>query len=456
MSTPGLAAATAKMRAHGSSPAQIEAFTAAYAQLAAGSTGLVPEADIDPLIDPPVLGAEPAAAGHGAFAQTAIIRLNGGIGTSMGLEAAKTLLPVRDGHSFLDLTVRQVLTARRTHGVRLPLIFMNSFRTQADTLAAVEQADGLAVAELPIDFLQSQFPKIRVDDLQPVSWPDDPDKEWCPPGHGEVFSAMAAAGVLDGLLAQGFRYVSIANGDNLGAAPSPHLAEWFAGTGAPFAMEVCLRTENDRKGGHLAVRKADGNLILRELAQTPPEDEAQFMDADRHRYFNTNNLWVDLVAVRALMAERGTHLGLPLIRNRKTVDPADPASPPVYQLESAMGAAIEVFPGATAIVVDRSRFLPVKTTNELLLVRSDLFELQPDFRLIPTRATQPRVDLDPQHYRLIADFEARFPHAVSLRAADSFRVVGDWTFGPEVRVEGRVELATDTPRTVPAGTVLTE
>ncbi len=454
MDTAGLTAAIAKMRDHGSADIEIEAFTAAYSQLAAGATGLVPEAEIDPLTDPPLLDDQPAGVGTRALAKTALIRLNGGLGTSMGLEAAKTLLPVRDGMSFLELTVRQVLAARREHDVKLPLVLMNSFRTREDTLEALAPHPELVVDDVPLDFMQSQIPKIRADDLMPVEWPADPSKEWCPPGHGEVFSAMASSGVMDALLGQGFRYVSIANGDNLGAAPSPVLAEWFAGTGAPFAMEVCLRTANDRKGGHLAIRKADGKLILRELAQTPPEDEALFMDADRHRFFNTNNLWVDLAALRELMGERGAHLGLPLIRNRKNVDPADPSSPAVFQLESAMGAAIEVFAGATAIVVPRSRFLPVKTTNELLLVRSDLFEVTADSRLVATTDRQPRIDLDPVHYRLMPDFEARFPQIPSLREATGFKVVGDWTFAENVKIVGQASLETDTPQVVAAGSVL--
>lgn len=454
MSNRGLTAAIAKMREHGSTESEIEAFAAAYEQLAAGATGLVPESEIDPLVDPPRLSDQPAAPDSEAFAQTVMVRLNGGLGTSMGLEAAKSLLPVRTGLSFLDLTVRQVLAARSRFGVRLPLLLMNSFRTRDDALEALAGYPELPLPGLPLDFLQSQNPKIRQDDLMPVDWPADPDKEWCPPGHGEVFSAMAAAGILDGLVDQGFRYVSIANGDNLGATPSPELAAWFAATGAPFAMEVCIRTANDRKGGHLAVRRADGRLILRELAQTPPEDEAKFMDPERHRYFNTNNLWVDLLALKELMGTRGAHLGLPLIRNRKTVDPSDPSSPAVYQLESAMGAAIEVFEGATAIVVDRSRFLPVKTTNDLLLVRSDIFDLTADNALVATRDTQPRVDLDPAFYRLLPDFEARFPYVPSLRDASGFKVVGDWTFEDDVTVVGDVELKTASPQVVTAGTVL--
>ena len=106
-----------------------------------------------------------------------------------------------------------------------------------------------------------------------------------------------------------------------------------------------------------------------------------------------------------------------------------------------MGAAIEVFKGATAIAVPRSRFQPVKTTNELLLLRSDVFDLGADSRLNQTVPDVPRVDLDGRFYKLIDDFEARVTVAPSLKAATSFVVKGDWTFDRPVVAEGAVTYA---------------
>ena len=143
----------------------------------------------------------------------------------------------------------------------------------------------------------------------------------------------------------------------------------------PFLMEVVEGTEADRKGGHIARRRADGQLVLRETAQTPPEDEESFRDYRRWRYYNTNSLWVDLRALADTLDERGGVLELPLIVNRKTVDPRDSDSTPVIQLESAMGAAIESFAGAALLLVPRTRFAPVKTTDDLLVLRSDAYRL---------------------------------------------------------------------------------
>ncbi|MCL2090349.1 MAG: UTP--glucose-1-phosphate uridylyltransferase [Micrococcales bacterium] len=455
MSEAGLRAAQQAMRAAQVDPVPIDVFTAYYRQLEAGATGLISEASIAPLTDPPRLDAVTVTddAARAALARTVIIKLNGGLGTSMGLDRAKSLLPVRDGRSFLDLLATQVLAARGIWDARLPLLFLTSFRTHDDTLAALHPYPGLPVDDLPLDVLQSREPKLRADDLTPVSWPADPELEWCPPGHGDVYPALLSAGVLDRLLDAGFAYASVSNSDNLGAGPDARVAGWFAASGAPYAAELCRRTVMDRKGGHLAVRRADGRLVLRDTAQTPADEMDCFTDTDRHPYFHTNNLWWDLAALRATLVERGGVLGLPLIRNVKTVDPTDPTSPQVVQVESAMGAAVEVFAGATAIVVDRSRFLPVKTTDELALLRSDAYAVTADARLRLVVENAPVVELA-QAYRTIAGFEERFAHGVpSLRRATSLRVLGDWTFGRDVTVVGDVVLG-PSGGVVPDGTVL--
>ncbi len=431
-----------KMRAAGISRPAMDNFARNWRLCASGDSGMIPETSIQPLLDPPQLTCLTIRPGdaQAAMQQTVMIKLNGGLGTSMGLDRAKTLLPVRDGRTFLDLIVAQVKHARATYRARLPLIFMNSFRTHDDTVDYLQRYPDLPVGDLPLDFLQSAEPKILADGLSPVEWPADPSLEWCPPGHGDIYASLLSSGLLDALIDAGFRYASIANGDNLGAAPNADLAGWFAASGAPYAAEVCPRTINDRKGGHLAIRRSDGQLILRETAQTPAEDLGFFTDEHRHPYFHTNNLWLNLVQLRDTLTERGGVLGLPLICNRKSVDPADPATPEVIQLETAMGAAIEVFPGAAAVAVGRDRFLPVKTTNELMLLRSDVFQLGRDGRLTAV-TTIPEIALDPDHYKLIQDFNRLVQVVPSLASARSLRVQGEWHFEEPCRISGDLELS---------------
>ncbi|MGV8845855.1 UTP--glucose-1-phosphate uridylyltransferase [Tessaracoccus sp.] len=459
MSQAGLEAAREKMRDAGVPTPAIEVFSHYYTLLESGETGLIREDSITPMVDVPFLSDVQISdeAAREAIGQTVVIKLNGGLGTSMGLDKAKTLLEVRDSLNFLDLIVRQVRDARTTWGARVPVLFMNSFRTEADTLGHLAQYEDLAVDGLPLSFMQNQEPKLRADDLTPVTWAADPSLEWCPPGHGDLYTALEGSGVLDDLVDAGFRYACVSNGDNLGAAPDATIAGWFAQSGAPYAAEVCRRTINDKKGGHLAVRKADGQLILRDTAQTAPEEMHYFTDEHRHPFFHTNNLWFDLVKLRDTLVERESVLGLPMIRNEKTVDPADASSTSVIQIESAMGAAIEVFEGATAICVGRERFQPVKTTNELLLLRSDVYDLGDDGLLVATSDSAPEIDLDSRYYKKVDGFAARIPHAPSLRNATALRVRGDWTFGANVRVEGEVELAdSGVPSHVEDGTQLAQ
>ncbi len=447
------------MHAAGVHATAIDVFSHYYRLLEGGETGVMAESDLEPLPIPSHIDDlhVDAHAGRAALAATAVVKLNGGLGTSMGMERAKSLLGVREGLSFLDVIVRQVQGARRTSSVPLPLIFMNSFRTREDSLAALAGYGDLVVDGVDLDFVQNREPKLRADDLTPVDWSADPDLTWCPPGHGDLYTALTTSGVLQQLLSAGYQYAFVSNSDNLGAFADPRIAGWFAASGAPFASEVCRRTAADRKGGHLAVRRSDGQLVLRESAQTAPEDRGSFSDVSRHRYFNTNNLWLDLRSLAEMMRRTGGVLGLPLIRNEKTVDPADKSSPAVIQIETAMGAAVEVFEGSQALEVDRSRFLPVKSTNDLLVLRSDVYALAADFSVQLARdGDAPYADLDSDFYKLIGDFDARFPSGPpSLARASSLVVHGDWTFEAGVTVEGDVEVdAAGSPGVIVTGTVL--
>jgi UTP--glucose-1-phosphate uridylyltransferase len=456
VSEEGLRASVEKMQSDGVADAAIRAFEHYYRQLEAGETGLVPEDSIEPTGDLPTLDELPsdADAEREALQKAIVLRLNGGLGTSMGLTGAKSLLEAKDGNSFLDIIARQVLALRAEHDARLPLVLMDSFSTREDSLAALAAHEDLD-AGLPLDFLQNKEPKLLVDGLKPVEWPDEPSLEWCPPGHGDLYTALVTSGMLEALLEQGFEYAFVANSDNLGAVLEPRILAWLRAERIPFLMEVTDRTEADRKGGHLAKRREDGRLVLRETAQTPEEDLEALQDITRHRYVNTNNLWVDLRALDTAMRERDGVLGLPLIRNEKTVDPSDKSSPAVYQIETAMGAAIEVFEGARALRVPRTRFAPVKTTDDLLALRSDAFQLTDDARVVLAggRKSAPFVALDSDHYKLLKDFEERFPAGPpSLVECDRFEVTGDVRFGAGVVARG--DVVVDGPREIEDGAVL--
>lgn len=435
----------------------ITVFEDYWDQLAAGAQGIVREDEIEPLVDVPELAAIEVGDDErrAALAQVAVVKLNGGLGTSMGMSGPKAALVARDGLTFLDVIVRQLIGLEERYGSRPPLLLMNSFRTRDASLEILERYPQMAKQALPLDFLQNMEPKLDAQTLSPVDWPEEPELEWCPPGHGDVYVALAASGLLDEMRAAGIRYAFISNSDNLGATCDPDIAAWLIAEGIPFAMEVAERTLNDRKGGHVAVRRSDGRLVLRESAMVLDEEQGLFQDTDRHQWFNTNNLWIDLDRLDALLRERDGVLGLPIIVNRKTVDPTRSESTPVIQVESAMGSAIESFEGSVALRVPRSRFRPVKTTNELLLLRSDAFELDEQSRVVSRiDGREPRVRLDGV-YKLVRDFDARFPSGPpSLRECTSFAVEGDVTFGADVRAVGDVEVVAQEPAEVADGTRL--
>jgi UDP-N-acetylglucosamine pyrophosphorylase len=432
-----------RMQAEGLPEIATRAFLRAVEFVEGGGATTIPESEIEAVGHLPRLAdlADYAAAGREAARHAVVIKLNGGLGTSMGLSKAKSLLPIREGLSFLDLIARQVLWQRKAWGVELPLVLMNSYRTRDDSLSALEKHPDLA-GRLPLDFLQHKVPRIDAETWLPVEWPADPSLEWCPPGHGDLYIALASSGMLDRLRAGGIRYAFVSNADNLGAVLDPAILGWMAECDLPFTMEVAERTEADKKGGHLARR--GGQLTLREVAQCPEADRAAFQDVEKHHFFNTNNLWLDLDALARTLEASPAGLALPIIKNEKYVSPKDPTSPRCFQLETAMGSAIECFEGAEALVVPRERFAPVKTTNDLLALWSDAYEMTEDARMVPVDPEAQRrqvIDLDARFFGHVDDLQARFSKgAPSLVDCSRFEVVGDHSFGEDVRVEGVVSL----------------
>ncbi len=440
-------AITSKMRSAGLTTPVIAAFLNAVHKAVAGETGLYPEASIEPVSSVPKL--EEAGPGPTQEAtllpQLAVIKLNGGLGTGMGLERAKSLIAVKGQATFLDFIARQILHLRGKEDQSAPLFYvMNSYSTQQDTLEYLRKYSGLG-RQGRLDFLQSKVPKLDTQSFRPVSWPQQPELEWCPPGHGDLYPSLLGSGLLTELTQRGIKYLFVSNADNLGATVDTRVLHYLASSGLSFLMEVAERTLADRKGGHLARRRSDGRLLLREAVQCPPEDEAHFQDIRRHRLFNTNNLWIRLDHLQTLLGQCSGALPLPLIKNFKTVDPRNPASPRVLQLESAMGAAIECFDRAGALLVPRSRFAPVKTTSDLLALRSDAYRVTEDSRLVLAESRQgqpPFIKLEDRHYKRLEDFETCFARGVpSLIACETLSVAGPVACEPGVICQGRVEVS---------------
>lgn len=448
-----LPAFIAKMKTAGLSPVVIDSFSYYYNKILAGKSGLIYDRDINCVefgdIDEYDQLKKFGNAGRRALGQTVKIILNGGLGTSMALSRTKSLLELKPGTTFLEIILRQ----SDQNGVRTAL--MNSFSSHADTLSFLSK---LKPARRPLLFLQHQFPKILQAKKTPAVYPQNPELEWNPPGHGDVYTALLTSGLLKKLLAEGVNYAFICNSDNLVATIDPAILGFLAENQVPFIMEVSERTPSDFKGGHLA-RLKDGPLILRESSQCPADELDAFGDFSCYRFFNTNNIWINLNALNDLIGYDKI-FRLPLILNFKTLNPKDPSSPPVYQVETAMGAAISLFEGARAVNVPRSRFSPVKNCNDLLVVRSDRYLLAENAKLVlnPQNVTETiRVRLDPNFYGRIDYFEERFKCGIpSLKDCESLTVKGDVLFESGVSVKGRVVVQNDRSNqaVIKAGTMI--
>ncbi|MEM1008692.1 MAG: UTP--glucose-1-phosphate uridylyltransferase, partial [Myxococcota bacterium] len=268
----------------------VQAFHQLYDALQKGERGILPESQIQPAREIPQQSELPTSlceVGTQALQATVQIRLNGGLGTSMGMKQAKTLLPLKQTSNFLDLIIAQ------SQALHIPLLLMNSFATQHDTLVQLDKYPQLnaSIPQLQATFLQHRAPKVCAQTLQPIESDTHPELTWCPPGHGDLFTALTTSGLLEQLLAHKIQYAFLSNADNLGAFVDTQLLGYFVQQQIPFMMEVTQRTPADRKGGHLAKSK-QGQLLLRESAQCPEQDQEDFQNIDKHRYFNTNNLWV--------------------------------------------------------------------------------------------------------------------------------------------------------------------
>ncbi|CAE7714876.1 UGP1, partial [Symbiodinium pilosum] len=429
-----------KMKKEELNESAIAAFKYTYGVLVSGADVMLPESKLDPvdkLTEYDKIREKPDPK---LLRKTLILKLNGGLGTGMGLDKAKSLLTVTEGNTFLDLIAKQVATMKKEFKSDLKFMLMNSFSTSKDTLEALSKYTDLGTGS-DLEFVQNKAPKVTASDFSPADWSAEPGHEWCPPGHGDLYPAMLGSGTLEKLIKKGYKYMFVSNSDNLGATMDLKILTHFANSGAPFMMEVAERTDADKKGGHLAKDKATGGLLLRESAQCPEEDEKEFQNIGKYKFFNTNNLWVDLMALKREFKKNEGTLPLPVMKNSKTVDPRDKASTKVLQLETAMGAAIQCFEGASALVIPRSRFAPVKTTNDLLALRSDAYQLTEDFRIVlaPEReGVPPDVKLDGM-YKFFDAMEKLIPNGPpSLIGCKKLVIEGPMSLAKGVVFKGTV------------------
>eukprot|EP00262_Sarcandra_glabra_P010407 TRINITY_DN25687_c0_g1_i1.p1 TRINITY_DN25687_c0_g1~~TRINITY_DN25687_c0_g1_i1.p1 ORF type:complete len:476 (+),score=77.21 TRINITY_DN25687_c0_g1_i1:127-1554(+) len=362
----------------------------------------------------------------------AVLKLNGGLGTTMGCTGPKSVIEVRDGLTFLDLIVIQIESLNNKYGCNVPLLLMNSFNTHDDTQKIVEKYSN---SNIDIHtFNQSQYPRLVVEDFTPFPCKGQTGKDgWYPPGHGDVFLSLVNSGKLDALLSKGKEYVFIANSDNLGAIVDIKILSHLIRNHNEYCMEVTPKTLADVKGGTLI--SYEGKVQLLEIAQVPDEHVNEFKSIEKFKIFNTNNLWVNLKAIKRLV--EADALKMEIIPNPKEVEGVK-----ILQLETAAGAAIRFFDHAIGINVPRSRFLPVKATSDLLLVQSDLYTLTDGFVIrnkARTNLENPSIELGPE-FKKVSNFLSRFKSIPSIIELNNLKVAGDVWFGAGITLKGNVSI----------------
>ncbi|MCF7901585.1 UTP--glucose-1-phosphate uridylyltransferase [Candidatus Woesearchaeota archaeon] len=373
-------------------------------------------------------------------------KLNGGLGTSMGLDKAKNLLEVKKGFNFFDVFRMQIDRFKEFEDIDIPLVLMNSFNTNKDTLEYFENYDDVNIHS----FLQFKHPKIYKDSLHPVKEMDE-KFIWNPPGHGDFFAALHDCKLLDHFLDEGYEYIFVSNGDNLGAVIDYSILGFIISNNIDFLMEVVKRTPSDKKGGHLVLRKSDNKLVLRESAQVHSDDKEHSENIVKHSFFNSNNLWINLKSVKKILEENNNCLNLPLIRNEKNINPQNLKSEKVFQLETGIGCAIELFPNSEALVISKERFAPVKKCSDLLALWSDIYIFNKHSQLVisPKRSLSPIViELDDVYFKMFNDFNSRFSVVPSLIDCTSFSIKGDFLFNKNVKFVGDVKLVNNTSKQV--------
>lgn len=296
--------------------------------------------------------------------KVAILKLNGGLGTSMKCNGPKSLMVAKDKYTFLDIIINNSILNNYL------LILMNSFNTHEQTINYISKNYTHHLDNI-LMFNQSVHPRILKSNNLPLEM--NHVNNCTPPGHGDILLSLYRSNVLTKLKSMNIEYIFISNADNLCGTYDNKLFNDIYNSNVDFAIELTRKTENDKKGGILIHYNNVDTMF--EIAQCEPSTINKFMDINEFKYFNTNNIWIKVDSIIQFIESNENcneflnHIDL--IINYKNLSNGEPC----IQLEYALGGLVKFFTNTKYYIVNRDRFAPIKTNDNLFELNSDKFNI---------------------------------------------------------------------------------
>ncbi|XP_044466910.1 UTP--glucose-1-phosphate uridylyltransferase-like isoform X2 [Mangifera indica] len=343
-----------------------------------------------------------------------VVKFNGVVGTNMGFTGPKSAIEFHNNLTFMDLMVNQIESLNSKFGCNVPLVLMDTTETHGDTQKVVEKysASKIDIHSFRQKALEGQSGK---DKLHPSD-------------HGAVFLSLMKSGTLDVLLSQGKEYALVVHADNVAAVVDPKILNHLIQNEIEYCMEVTPTTSIDLKNSIINSRQ--GKFQLMNITQNP----AKHSDG-RFKFIDTRNLWVNLKAIKRLVDTDA-------LKMESLSASKEEYSDQIKLQDTAADSAIRFFDRTSGINVPPSRFLPLNSTSDLLLLKSDLYSSM-DGVLVRNNArnnpSNPSIELGPE-FKEVSDFLSRFKSIPSIIDLDSLKVTGDVWFGAGITLKGRVNI----------------
>lgn len=350
-----------------------------------------------------------------------VVKFNGALGTNMGFSGPKSAIEVKNNLTPLDLMVDQVESLNSKYGCNVPLLLMDTAETQDHVQKVLEKYSNSKVDIHSLSLSQQTHEKSfeghsRKDKLYPSS------------DHSVVFLSLMKSGTLDLLLVQGKEYALVVDSDNVAAVADPKIFNHLIQNQIEYCMEVAPVPSIDLRNSLINLRP--GKFQLVDITQNPTKQSG-----GKFKFINTRSMWVNLRAIKRLIDT--DELKIENFSSSKEVNDDQ-----IISRGTGADSAIQFFDHTIGINVAQSRYLPVNSTSDLLLLQSDLYTADEGILVQnPARdnPANPSIELGPE-FEKVNDFQSRFKSIPSIINLDSLKVEGDVWFGAGITLKGKVSI----------------